>query len=355
MKRFIILFLVFFINFLNADSIDSTKTSSDDFKNQVIDNALKSTDPMEDSTYDILRKVFPNSYIEHTFVGFIHTLEEALLKIDIRKIALNFYNTTLNVDDVYQSNEINQFSGDNTMVADFVADLALEYNFENARLTNTLYTEYGIIILSRKNQSTTKSESADTIVLNSGYTRKMFLFENGFLGPFVDSEYQTEFTKKANGSRDQYLRYKTGMRFLDGKYIDGAYVAGVGEIDLSNPPSSIKGAFETGIRAKTPITDDIKLVYQGFYRQYIGYSRYKPQDLIYNINVNVRLDVSIYKGFAFSPFVSARFAKIRGSKNNGSNITTGIALLYSSSINAISSIQSTQDDMLKEYYKSIND
>lgn len=319
----------------------------DNFFNKQVDNANK------DSNTSISKQVFSGAYIEDIITSFIDGIEETLLKIDIRRIAIDFSNTTINVSDEYRDLAINQFSGDNTTIAKLVADLALEHNFAHSRLTNTLYAEYGIIIVNPKYQSITRNETADNFIFNTGYTRKVLFFENGFLGPFIDGEYQTEFTKQSDGLRNQYLRYKAGLRFLDGKYVDEFYFSGVGELDLSYRPNSIKGALEAGIRAKTPINDDMKLVYQGFMRQYVGYSRFRDSDLLYNFNVNIRLDVSISNGIALSPFVSARFARIRGANTIGSNVLTGISLLFSSSINAISSIQGTQDSKLSEYFKSI--
>ena len=358
--KFLIILLIGFLcvygnETQNIQTIDnpSNLNLQDKFFNNPTSKGNSNIDSNNQSTSSMLKQVFPNSYIENIITGFIDGLEETLLKIDIRRIAIDFSNTTINVSDEYRDLGINQFSGDNTTLANFVADLALEHNFENSRLSNTLFAEYGMVIVNPKYKSITKNETADNLIFNTGYTRKAFLFENGFLGPFIDGEYQTEFTRKEDGSRNQYLRYKAGLRFLDGKYIDEFYLSGVGEIDLSYSPVSIKGALETGIRAKTPINDDLKLIYQGFVRQYVGYSRFRDSDLLYNVNLSVRLDVSINSGIAFSPFVSARFAQIRKAKRSGSNIMTGISLLFSSSINAISSIQGAQDAMLSEYFKSI--
>lgn len=361
--RILILFFIFLATLQSSQLPDSaaytktqnpTKTSNTELQDKIFNKNKDSIkDDLDATKNEIWKKLFPNTYIENTITGFIDTIEDVLLMINIRRIAIDFSNTSINVSDKYRELEINQFSGDNTTVANIVADFALEYNFENARWANTLYAEYGLIILNPKYSPSTRTETADNLILNTGYTHKSFMFEKGFFGPFIDGEYQTEFTKKEDGSRNQYLRYKAGVRFLDGEYIDELYLSGVGEMDLSYKPSSIKGALEVGLRAKTPINNDIKLVYQGFVRQYVGYSRFRESDLIYNLNLNVRLDVSIYKGFAFSPFISARFAKIRGARSGGNNIVTGISLMYSSSINAISSIQSRQNSQLQEYYKSV--
>ncbi|RDU65651.1 hypothetical protein [Helicobacter sp. MIT 14-3879] len=304
--------------------------------------------------YTTLDKIFPNYYLEGVMNGFIDTIENVLLKIDIRRISLDFSNTSINVTQEYIDDNINQFNSDSSTIVGFNADLALDYNFTNSRFSNRLLMEYGLILLRPRNAPRTKTETSDNIVFTIGYTRKSFMLKNGFVGPFVDGEYQTEFTRNSNGTKNQALRYKAGIRMLDGKYIDELYLAGVGEIDFSLKPSSIRGAIETGIRAKNPITDNIGVVYQAFWRQYIGYTNFRSSDLEYNANFGVRLDVSIYEGFALSPFVSARFAKIKGSTKHASNITTGVALLFSSSINAISNIKSTQDENLKSYFKSID-
>lgn len=303
--------------------------------------------------YKSLEKIFPNEYIEGVMKGFIESIEKVLLQIDIRKISLDFSNTSINAGDEYIQENINQFNTDNTMIVNFNADLALAYNFESSRLQSRLLMEYGLIVLKPRSAPINKTETLDNIILSLGYTRKAFLLENGFIGPFIEEEYQSEFTKN-NGIRTNALRYKAGIRMLDGKYLDEIYLSGVGEIDLSGQQPNIRGALETGLRAKVPITERIDMVAQGFYRQYIGYTTYRNRDLLYNANVSLRVDVEIYNGFAFSPFISSTFAKMQGSKRHAVNLTAGIALLYSNSINAISSIKATQNENLKQYFKSID-
>lgn len=348
--RYYLLILLCFNLLYAKENPPPPNNPNTDSPTPIQDKVLKT----DTTPYKTLDKVFPSDYLEGVMNGFISSIENVLLKVDIRRISLDFSNTSINVSQEYIDESINQFSGDSSTIIGFNADLALDYNFTNSRFSNRLFMEYGLILLRPKSGDRTRTETADNIIFTSGYTSKTFMLKNGFVGPFIDGEYQTEFTKNTDGSKNQALRYKNGIRMLDGKYIDEMYLAGVGEIDFSVKPHSIRGALETGIRAKSPITDNIGMVYQAFWRQYIGYTKYRNRDLQYNANISVRLDVSIYKGFAFSPFISARFAKIKGSNKHGSNIMTGISLLFSTSINAISSIQSTQNNNLKEYYKSID-
>lgn len=356
MKYFVCILLVCLLN--AADDIKDIKDASsiDNSQSTIQDKVLGTNS----SQYKALDLVFPNAYVDKVLKGFISYIEEVFLKVDIRRISLDFSSTNINVSDEYRDLQVNQFNRDNSIIANFNADLGLEYNFEHSRLYTNFVSKYGTIILTPNNKPSTRTETADDIVFNIGYTRKALQLDEGFIGPFIDGEYQTEFTRNVDSKknllpRNQVLRYKGGIKMSDTKYIDDIYLAGVGEFDFSYLPNNIKGAIETGIRAKTLITDDIKVVYQGFYRQYIGLNIPRQSDLLYNVNLTIRLDVGVYKGFALSPFVSAVFAKIKAADKSGSNITTGIALLYSSSINAISSIQSTQNAKLKQYYKSINE
>lgn len=334
----------------------SNNRQSNEHTNTIIQNeVLKSK---INSPYSSLEKIFPNAYLEGVLLGFIQSVENTLLKIDIRRISLEFSNTTIQAPNEYKNLQITQFNGDNSTIVNFKADLGLDYNFEDSRFSNNLIVNYGLIVLTPRGLPSTRTETADDLSLTSGYTKKVFILENGFVGPFIDGQYQTELTRNLDANNNllplsQTLRYKVGMKMLDGKYIDEIYLAGVGEMDLTYSPMGINGALEVGLRAKSPITNDIKLVYQGFYRHYIGFNIKRDTDILYNLNLNMRVDVSVYNGFALSPFISAQFAKIRGSRKNGSNITTGVALLYSTSINAISSIQSSQNAQFQQYYKPI--
>ena len=357
--RYLIPFL--FFSLLNASSDVISNVEIDDISNNSQSSIQDKVLGVKSNTrYEALNLVFSNYYIDRVLKGFISYIEEVFLKIDIRRISLDLSSTNINVSDEYRDLQVNQFNRDNSIIANFNADLSLEYNFENSRLSTGFISKYGTVILTPNNKPSSRTETADDIVLNIGYTRKALQLNKGFIGPFIDGEYQTEFSRNLDSQkrvlpRSQVLRYKAGIRMLDNEYIDDIYLAGVGEFDLSYHPNNIKGAIETGIRAKTLITNNIKLIYQGFYRQYVGLNIPRGSDLLYNVNLTIRLDAGVYKGFALSPFISGVFAKIKAADKSGSNITMGIALLYSNSINAISSIQSTQNARLKQYYKSINE
>lgn len=342
-------YLLFFIccNFLYAST--STQSAAQNTTNKPTDST-----PIQDSIlkpdttpYKTLDKVYDNNYIKGVMNGFINNIEDVLLKIDIRNISLDFSNTTLNVSQEYIDDNISQFSGDSSTIVGFNADLALDYNFPDSRISSRLLMQYGLVLLRPKNAKMTSTETSDNILFTTGYTKRTFILKNGFVGPFIDGEYQGQFTRNSDGTINQATRYKTGIRMLDGKYIDELYLAGVGEIDYSLKPYNFKAAIETGFRAKTPITEKVGFVYQGFWRQYVGFTQDNDRDLLYNANFNVRLDVGIYKGFAFSPYFSASFAKIKGAKQHANNLTSGVLLLFSTSIDAISSVKSTQDANLK--------
>lgn len=345
-KFYLLVFICF--NLLYAEEAEQSvmQSNSNQPKDSIspIQDAVLKTDT---TPYKTLDKVFPDDYLKGIMGGFINNIEDVLLKIDIRNISLDFSNTTLNVSQEYIDDNISQFNGDSSTIVGFNADLALDYNFPDSRISNRLLMQYGLVLLRPNNAKMTSTETSDNILFTTGYTKRTFILKNGFVGPFIDGEYQGQFTRNSDGTINQAMRYKTGIRMLDGKYIDELYLAGVGEIDYSLKPYNFKAAIETGIRAKTPVTERIGFVYQGFWRQYLGYTQDYSRDLLYSANFNVRLDVGIYRGLALSPYFSASFAKIKGAKRHADNITSGVLLLFSTSIDAISSVKSTQDANLK--------
>lgn len=167
--------------------------------------------------YKALDLVFPNEYIDKVLRGFASYIEEVFLKIDIRRISLDFSSININVSDEYRELQVNQFNGDNSVLTNFYADLSLEYNFVNSRLSTNFISKYGLIILKPNNKPSTRTETADDIIFNIGYTRKVLQIDEGFIGPFIDGEYQTEFSRNLDSKknllpRNHILRDKGGGR-----------------------------------------------------------------------------------------------------------------------------------------------
>ncbi len=87
------------------------------------------------------------------------------------------------------------------------------------------------------------------------------------------AQYETEFV--GNPTRNNVIRPNAGLALFDHKILKSLYLVGVYEYDFSyidNPVS--KSAVEAGWRAEYALRDGVKFTTDGYYREYLSYSRY---------------------------------------------------------------------------------
>ena len=251
------------------------------------------------------------------------------LTANLKRIALQYtQNSVTNKED---DNYPGSYSADEQEVFTGLFDGNVEYANEHLVWLNSLFAEYGQT-KSTKDDETTKSETADKILLTTDYTHKMWLLEEGFVGPFLSLGYQTEFTKFKNEDGEKYrtkiLRGKTGVKLYEGKHFKQLYIAAVEEADFTYGNTNMKTAGEFGYEFEYQIRDDMKFVSDGFWRLYFVYDTYRNTDFKYEAETNNRLDVAIMGGLSFAPFVNYKIAKTRGAKKNRSDTTVGLSLGY---------------------------
>ena len=251
------------------------------------------------------------------------------LTANLKRIALQYnQNSVTNKDD---DNYPGSYSSDEQEVFTGIFDGNIEYNRENLVWLNSLFMEYGKN-KSTKNGTTTKSENADKILFTTDYMHKLWKLEEGFVGPFANLGYETEFTtfKGEDGEdyRTKILRGKTGFKLYEGAHFKELYVAAVEEADFTYGNTNMKTAGEIGYQFEYQIRDDMKFISNGFWRQYFVYDTYRNTDFKYEAETNNRLDVAIVGGLSFAPFVNYKIAKTRGAKKNRANTTVGLSLGY---------------------------
>lgn len=255
------------------------------------------------------------------------------LKANLKRLALEYnQNSVTNKDEekdypgTFNSDEQENFTG--------LFDGNIEYATKAMVWLNSLFMEYGKSKTTEEGK-TTNSENADKILLTTDYTHKIWLLEEGFVGPFVSLGYQTEFTtfEGADGDdyRTQILRGKAGLKLYEGKHFKELYAALVEEADFTYGSAVMKTGGEVGYQFEYEIRDGVKFVSDGYYRRFFEYDQYERTDYEYEAETNNRIDVAIVNGFSFAPFVDYRNAKTRGAKKSRSDTTVGIALGYNTS------------------------
>ena len=89
-----------------------------------------------------------------------------------------------------------------------------------------------------------------------------------------------------------------------------------------------KLAWEVGGSYDYPLRDGVKFHIEGYFRDYLAYSRYQGTDLKYDLNIVSRMDVKLNNILSLSPFISYRQAQSREANVKGSNLMIGISFAY---------------------------
>ena len=258
------------------------------------------------------------------------------LRANFRRVALEMSSTEVKNADLYVDSPNSQLSADSKTMVKGVFDFVLEYEQPNWQWNNSLFMEYAETRLKPAGEKHTTDEDADKILLTSDYNCKLWKleFQNADAGPFASVAYQTEFTRNNDAPRMKVARGKTGLKLFNGKYIKELYAAAVGEYDFTYSGDQVrKGAYEIGIRAERPISDQVKFQLEGYFRNYVSYSKYVVTDLKYELSVTGRMDVKIYQKFSLAPYVSYFQGKARGVDKEGSNFLIGLSFAYSDLFN----------------------
>ena len=287
-------------------------------------------------SYTLATAVAVMGMLAGTNVGAEEKAEKSDLRANFRRVALEMSSTEVKNADLYADNPNSQLSADSKTMIKGVFDFVLEYEQPNWQWNNSLFMEYGRTKLKPVGEADTTNEDADKILLTTDYNCKLWKldFQNADAGPFASIAYQTEFTKNNDAPRMKVVRGKTGLKLFNGEYIKELYAAAVGEYDFTYSGDQVrKGAYEIGIRAEKPISDQVKFQLEGYFRNYVSYSKYVATDLKYELSVTGRMNVKIYQKFSLAPYVSYFQGKARSVDKEGSNFLIGLSFAYSDLFN----------------------
>ena len=198
---------------------------------------------------------------------------------------------------------------------------------------NELILDYGKTTLKPVNGEKVTSENADSILFTSSYTQRVWKadhFLGGFeAGPYGALSYQTEFNSQPGSRLKKVLRAEAGLKIFEGKYIKNLFVAGFAEDDFTYDPSSEKYGWQAGFEINQPIREGVKAVYTGLYRDYLYITRKQPIDLDYELSLEARLDVAVFKELAIAPFIKYYTAQGRAVAKRGENLLIGVSFSFS--------------------------
>ena len=259
-----------------------------------------------------------------------HAQEDAsTLVLSVRRIGLEWTKTQVRHAKEYHDSPISALKADNQDFIKGVFDTALEYNKNRFQWDNGLFMEYGETTLKPYNKPLTVSENSDDILLSSNLSYACWDFSGLKLGPTVRGAYDTEFVANDNTPRQNILRANAGISLFDNAIIKSLYLTGVYEYDFTYAgEQTSKLAAEIGWRFEYTIREGVKFSSNGYYREYLSYSKYIPTDLERDLSAVLRLDTNLWGDLTMGPYIQYRRARARGVDVYGSNFITGVSFNY---------------------------
>ena len=258
------------------------------------------------------------------------------LKLAIRRIGIEWSQTTVRHADQYQDSPVAVLKADGQDFVKGVFDTALEYNKNRFQWDNSLFMEYGETKLKPYNAAPTVSENSDDILLSSNLSYACWDFSGFKFGPTVRGAYDTEFKTSDGTPRQNIFRTNAGISLFDNAVVKSFYLTGMYEYDFTYAgEQTTKTAAEIGWRLEYQVREGVKLSSNGYYREYLGYSEYVPTDLERDLSAVLRLDTNLWGDLTMGPYVQYRRARARGVDVYGSNFIMGISFNYITSFGLI--------------------
>jgi len=279
-----------------------------------------------------MKKVFALCGLLIPFVAFADDvdLEGKELILNIRRIGLELSKTQVGNAAEYTNSPITALNTDSQDFIKGIFDTALEYTHNRFNWDNSLFMEYGKTTLRPYNASPTTNENADKILVASNLSYACWDFDSFKLGPMARLSYETEF-EPAKGTDDRLKvgRAFGGISMFDSKIVKSLHLAAVYEYDFTYGHQQVsKLAAEIGWRLEYVVRTGVKLTTDGYYREYLDYSRYVGTDLDRDLNLTARMDTNLWGAFTMGPYLQYRLAKARDAEHYGSNLTIGVSFNY---------------------------
>lgn len=251
---------------------------------------------------------------------------ETKFNLNVRRIGLDWTKTDMKNAEQYQNSSVAALKASDQENLKGVFDVALEYGFDRFKWDNSLFMEYGKQSITNVNGEKTTDESADKILLSSDLAYACWDFDSFKLGPIVRGQYETEFQ---GDPRRNVIRPNAGFALFDHDIIKSLYIVGVYEYDFTYADEKVnKSAVEAGWRLDYKLREGVKFSSDGYYRKYLSFSQYVPEDLEYDFLAVARMDTNVWGDLTMGPYVKYRRAHSRQAIDYGANTSIGISFSY---------------------------
>lgn len=254
-------------------------------------------------------------------------------QVELKRLAFNLTSTEVSYAKEYQDFPDARLTADSQTAITGELHALGDYYSQNWVWTNLLELDYGKTRIRPVDGETLTNENADKIAFTTGYTQRLWRVNNwmgGFeAGPFANIGYETEFTRLENSPRRKIYRGMLGVKIFDGTVLKDLYAAVVGEADYTYNPSSQKLAWEAGLKLQSALREGVTAEFSALWRNYLHESTRQSTDLDYELELDARLNVEVYKNLSVAPFINFYTAQGKYIGPRGQNVYVGVALSFS--------------------------
>ncbi len=251
---------------------------------------------------------------------------EDKFNLNIRRIGFDWSKTSITNPSEYQNSSVAALKATDQENLKGVFDVALEYGFNRFRWDNSVFMEYGKQTLKPYDGEKTVDESADKVLFSSDLAYAAWDLGAFKLGPIMRAQYETEFV---GDPRTKAVRPNAGISLFDNDIIKSLYFVGVYEYDFTYSDAKVnKAAWEAGWRLEYNLREGVRFSSDGYYRKYMSYSQYVPEDLKSDLLAEARLDTNIWGDFTMGPYIKYRRIHSRHAERYGANTSIGISFSY---------------------------
>ncbi|PAF46814.1 hypothetical protein BKH46_06255 [Helicobacter sp. 12S02634-8] len=252
-------------------------------------------------------------------------------QLELKRISLNFSSTSLKNQNLYSSFSNSRIRGTSQIVTQTFGEFDANFYAKNFVIFNSLLAEYGRNIISPQKGGKIDNKTLDRILLSTDYTQRIWKFESlgGFeLGPYAQLSYRTEFTPQPGLNRIKILRFSSGFKIFEGKYVKNLYANLFGEEDFTYAKFAESLGVQMGFDIEQKVREGVDFTYHMDFKNYL-LNNYPPShNPQYELEFEARMNTNLYKNFSISPFVSFYMLKGRYFKEIGTNIFIGVSISY---------------------------
>ncbi|WP_245945604.1 hypothetical protein [Helicobacter didelphidarum] len=253
-------------------------------------------------------------------------------EIDLKRIALNFSQSSLTNQTLYNNFSDSNLKGNSQLALQFYFTMNVNYYSRRFVAFNIILAEYGFTQIMQTDKSWLTNKNLDKLLFSTDYTQRMWDFDWGFeefeVGPFIKASYQTEFYPTPSVGRRHIMNYLIGGKLFDGKYFKSLYFDFFGEHDLNSNTQFNGFGTEIGLSLEYKINKNVRWLYAMSFKKYLYNTQFSRISPDYQFLIETRIEARLFKSLSISPTLRYYILKAKDIGVPASSLILGVSLNF---------------------------